>query len=33
MTDHDDDNCEGCELCDETLMDIDPMEKYVKGWK
>lgn len=22
-------DCEGCELCDELLMDIDPMEKYL----
>jgi len=28
-----DDDCESCELCDETKMDLDPMEKYIAHWK
>ena len=32
MTDHADD-CEGCNQCDEALMDLDPMEKYFAGWR
>lgn len=32
MPEHDEE-CVGCNLCDEILMDLDPMEKYFRAWR